>query len=93
MTAINQLEVSMQLKRLKLALDAHRSDLLLVGDEFAEGGRYVQIEISRDASQAWDWLEWDDAYGRLAREWRGRFERAAEQTPTPATFYPDGVRP
>jgi hypothetical protein len=78
----------MQLKRLKLPLDAHRSDLLLVGDEFTEGGRYVQIEIPRDASAAWDWLEWDDTYDRLAREWRGQFERADEdRTPPPPTFF------
>jgi hypothetical protein len=61
------------LRRLRLALDAHDSDLLLVGDRFEEGGRYVQAEISRSTSAAWTWVEWDLAYDRLARDWRSRF--------------------
>ncbi len=54
------------LLRLRLPLDAHGSDLLLVGDRFEEGGRYVQGEYSRFHTGDWTWLDWDDAYDRLA---------------------------
>jgi hypothetical protein len=67
------------LTRLRLALDSHNSDLLLVGDRFAEGGRYVQLEVPRAESEQWSWLDWDDAYDRLAAEWRGRFEGVASR--------------
>lgn len=62
-----------QLKRLRLALNHHASDLLLVGDAFEEGGRYVQAEIPRTQSSQWTWLDWDNTYDRLAAEWRARF--------------------
>jgi len=61
------------LRRLRLALDLHGSDLLLVGDVFDEGGRFVQVEVHRGDSETWSWLDWDDAYDRLAAEWHGRF--------------------
>lgn len=61
------------LSRVRLPLDAHRSDLLLIGDSFEEGGRYVQFEVPRAESERWTWLEWDDVYDRLAGEWRQRF--------------------
>lgn len=61
------------LRRMRLPLDRHGSDLLVVGDSFEESGRYVQVEIPRATSAAWMWLDWDDAYDRLAREWRHRF--------------------
>lgn len=63
----------MELKRLRLELDQHGSTLLLVGDQFAEGGRYVQAEIRREMTTDWTWLDWDLEYDRLAREWRARF--------------------
>lgn len=66
----------MELKRLRLELDRHDSDLLLVGDRFEEGSRYVQAEVLRSESAAWTWLEWDDAYDRLAEKWRQRFPEA-----------------
>ncbi len=62
------------LLRLRLPLDNHDSVLLLVGDRFEEGGRYVQMEVSRLESVQWTWLDWDDAYDRLAKRWRARFE-------------------
>lgn len=68
------------LNRLRIPLDRHGSDLLVVGDSFEEGGRYVQIEIMRSISDAWSWLEWDDAYDRLARTWRGRFVSASKRS-------------
>ncbi len=61
------------LQRLRLPLDAHGSDLLLVGDRFEEHGRYVQVELSRRETAEWTWLDWDDAYDRLAEQWRARF--------------------
>lgn len=67
-----------RLKRLLLPLDNVGGDLLLVGDFFEEGGRYVQVEIKRAESGEWSWLDWDDAYDRLAREWHGRFLPADE---------------
>jgi hypothetical protein len=69
----------MELKRLRLALETHDSDLLLVGDRFEEGGRYVQAEVPRVESAAWSWLEWDDTYDRLAETWRRRYEREADR--------------
>lgn len=62
-----------QLRRLRLPLDNHGSDLLLVGDTFEQGGRYVQLEVWRGASEGWSWLDWDETYDRLAGEWRHRF--------------------
>jgi hypothetical protein len=61
------------LNRLRLALDGHESDLLLVGDRFEEGGRYVQIEIPCHESQRWSRLDWGMAYDRLAAEWQAHF--------------------
>jgi len=71
------------LRRLRLALDAHDSDLLLVGDRFEEGGRYVQAEVPRFTSAEWSWLDWDECYDQLAQDWRGRFA-ASEPDPVPA---------
>ena len=65
-----------RLKRLRLALDRHDSDLLLVGDRFQDGGRYVQLEVPRGESQGWNWLDWNEAYDRLAREWIHLFGEA-----------------
>ena len=62
--------------RLRLPLDNHDSVLLLVGDRFEEGGRYVQAEFM--STDGWTWLDWDDAYGRLAKEWRTRFAAVIE---------------
>lgn len=61
------------LKRLRLPLDPHDIDLVLVGDVFEEGGRYVQQVVARQVSAEWTWLDWDDMYDRLADEWRRRF--------------------
>ena len=66
------------LQRLRLALDLHGTDLLLVGDVFAEGGRYVQAEVHRPDSASWTWLTWDDQYDRLEREWHARFGALTE---------------
>jgi hypothetical protein len=68
-------------KRLRLPLDAHDSDLLLVGDRFEEGGLYLQMEIHRSVSATWTWLDWDEAYDRLARKWHARFPSGV---PTPS---------
>jgi hypothetical protein len=65
------------LLRLRLALDAHGSDLILVGDRFEEGGQYMQLEIQRSESARWSWLDWDDAYDRLVKKWRQRFEASS----------------
>jgi hypothetical protein len=63
-----------KLSRLRLELDRRDADLLLVGDRFEEGGRYVQLEIPRNESALWSWLDWSEVYDRLADEWRRRFE-------------------
>ncbi len=63
------------LRRLRLPLDLHDSDLLVVGDTFDDGGRYVQTEIPRATSEAWSWLDWDAAYDRLAAGWHRRAGR------------------
>lgn len=65
------------LRRLRLPLDNHASDLLLVGDHFEEGGRYVQMEVPRGESGGWSWLDWDERYDLLAEEWR-RLHEARE---------------
>lgn len=58
------------LRRLRLPLDSHNSDLLLVGDTFDnEGGQYVQHEVPRAESEGWSWLDWDIRYDILDREW------------------------
>lgn len=67
------------LRRLRLPLEQHDSDLILVGDTFDEGGRYVQLEIHRSTSEAWTWTDWDDAYDQLARSWHGRAAREQER--------------
>jgi len=61
--------VNHDLRRLRLPLDKHESDLLLVSDGFGEGARYVMIEIPRAESASWTWLDWDEQYDALAREW------------------------
>lgn len=61
------------LRRMRLPLDNHASDLMLVGDRFEEGGRYVQREVPRADSEAWSWLDWDERYDRLADEWHARY--------------------
>jgi len=61
------------LRCLRLALDLHGSDLILVGDVFDEGGRFVQVEVHREDSETWSWLDWDDEYDRLAAEWHRQF--------------------
>lgn len=66
-----------RLRRLRLPLDNHASDLLLVGDRFEEGGRYVQMEVPRGESEGWSWLDWDERYDLLAEEWR-RLHEARE---------------
>lgn len=66
-----------QLRRIRLPLDSHSSDLLIVlpvGDVMDTGSLYVQREVKRAESDSWSWLDWDDAYDRLAKEWRNRFE-------------------
>lgn len=62
-----------RLCRLRLPLDNHDSDLLLVGDSFERGGHYVQLEVPRAESDGWTYPDWMEAYARLAREWRSRF--------------------
>jgi len=61
------------LRRMRLELPRHGSDLMLVGDHFGEGGRYIQCEILRVESESWSWLDWDDLYDRMAAEWRSRY--------------------
>lgn len=74
-----------QLRRMRLPLDSHDSDLLLVGDYFEQGGKYTQMEIPRAESDGWSWLEWDDAYDRLAKAWRNAYLLAdGRPVPTPA---------
>lgn len=62
------------LARMRLALDVHGSDLLLVGDRFEEGGRYVQMEVSRFETAEWGWLDWEAVYEKLGKAWHGRFD-------------------
>lgn len=63
-----------ELKHLRLELLQHDSDLVLVGDRFEEGGRYLQVEFHRSETYAWDALQWADVYDRLETTWRRRFE-------------------
>jgi hypothetical protein len=62
-----------ELKRLRLELVRHDSDLVLVG-EIEEGGRYLQAEIHRSESERWTAEQWIDLYDRLERQWRRRWE-------------------
>lgn len=62
-----------ELKRLRLELLVHDSDLVLVGDRFEEGGRYVQAEVHRSESEAWTALDWANLYDRLERTWERRY--------------------
>ncbi len=64
------------LTRLRLPLDRHRSDLMVVGDRFDEGGRYVQFEVRRVESAGWGLLDWEASWEELESAWRGRFEVA-----------------
>lgn len=66
------------LRRIRLALDNHASDLLIVlpaDDPLNTGSRYVQLEVRRAESDQWSWLMWDDVYDKLADEWRTQFRR------------------
>jgi hypothetical protein len=62
-----------ELKRLRLELLVHDSDLVLVGDRFEEGGRYVQTEIPRHESERWTAEDWANLYDRLEVTWRKRY--------------------
>lgn len=74
-----------RLLRLKLPLDAHESDLILVGDRFEEGGHYTAEEIPRAQSEGWSWLDWDEAYDRLEDAWRNAYLLAdGTAVPSPA---------
>lgn len=66
----------LQLRRVRLPLDNHASDLLLVvpvGDVIDTGSPYVQLEVSRAESDRWSWLDWNEQYDQLASEWRRKF--------------------
>ena len=41
---------------MRLPLKRHSSELLLVGDKFEEGGRYVAVEVPLSESESWNWL-------------------------------------
>jgi hypothetical protein len=58
------------LKRLRIPLDWVDADLLLVGEAFEEGARYVRAVVPRSLSEDWTWSDWDDQYKRLADELR-----------------------
>lgn len=58
------------LKRMRLELLVHDSDLVLVGDRFDEGGRYIQVEMHRSQTHNWTAEQWADLYDRLERNWR-----------------------
>lgn len=64
-----------QLRRLRLELGLpFAAEVLLVGDRFEEGGRYVQLVIDEHAQAVWDALDYLNAYDRLEREWHAKFE-------------------
>jgi hypothetical protein len=63
-----------ELKRLRLTLDRYNTELLLVGDRFEEGGRYVQAYMGDPGAT---WLDYDEAYDRLAGEWQRKFGAVA----------------
>lgn len=63
-----------ELKRLRLPLNNHGSELVLVADRFEEDGRSVSIEVGLMTSAGWTWLEWDNLYDRLELTWRKRYE-------------------
>ena len=68
------------LKRLRilLVIDGNTHDLLLVGDKFEEGGRYVHALIPRYEFASWSWVEWEEQYQLLAQWWLGTFETRNE---------------
>lgn len=66
------------LERLRLELLIHDSHLLLVGDLFGEGGRYVQVEIPWAESEKRTWPDWDLWYERLEATWRKRYQAGGE---------------
>lgn len=72
MTTAPDTDPPVQLHRLRLALHKHRSDLLLVGDHFTEGGRFVTVEVAWAVSGRWTYAEWETAYQRLASQWRAK---------------------
>jgi len=65
------------LKRLRFPLTRHNTDLLIVGDHFDEGGRFVLVELDNTRTKSWTWLDWDNAYDKLSDDWRSRFTRKA----------------
>lgn len=61
------------MKRMRLELAQFGAEVLLVGDRFEEGGRYVQLVVEEHARAVWDAADYLNAFDRLEREWLARF--------------------
>jgi len=61
------------LKRLRISLviNGNTHHLLLVGDRFEEGGRYVHTLIPRYESASWSPTDWEEQYQILTQWWLG----------------------